>query len=67
MAALLYAPFLDAGPALFRSLTRFGAGLDYNDSVHAVLDGGMRAMGDSTGVAARVLAAALFLQNTFQN
>jgi hypothetical protein len=60
LAALLYAPFLDAGPGLFGSLTRFGVGLDYNDSVHAIFDGLLRAAGDHSGYAARALAAGVW-------
>ena len=44
LAGLLVLPFLDAGPALWQSLARFGGELHYNDSLHALFSIGLQSI-----------------------
>ncbi len=54
-------PFLDAGPALWRSLLRFGGDMHYNDSLHALFAIGVRSIGIETPLFSRVLSVIFWI------
>ncbi len=54
--AAVYFPFLDAGPALWRSLLRFGGELHYNDSLHALFAAGLGIAGIEAPFWSRLLS-----------